>query len=354
MTVNRWPSAGAGLLTAGLLALAGGTALFFVTAPRAAEPPPQPPAPEQPSSPPKKLTAEEYRQKYPFESLAERLAYEEGPAKELKNGGTAPALSADTLNRLDAADKPRAPLGQDMRRKTLEILHSDEAQKFIDREGFGVSRLPRPSLLYLELPPGPTIPFDKPGAAVNPDREPRETLRSGKAEGRMPSLDLLGSFHQLGGRDNFASPGSFGYVKDREHVAGFQSHQFRRMPNLGDFQARPKEGEAAKEKWLVTRLELVSLLRHKEPAVYVAAELPRMDTLNKGRLRPLADFEGRALAALRGGEEVVTEATTNHIRMLGALRASTQCLDCHQVRRGDLLGAFSYDLQRDPPLKTGE
>jgi hypothetical protein len=345
MTVNRWPSAGRGWLTAGLVALAGGAALFFATAPRAAEPPPQAP---------KKLTAEEYRRKYPFESLAGRLAYEDGPARELKNGGEAPPLSADALNRLDAADNPRARLGQDMRRKTLEILHSDEAQKFVDREGFGVSRLPRPSLLLLELPPAPTIPFDKPGEAVNPDREPRETLRPGKAEGRMPSLDLLGSFHQVGGRDNFANPVGFGYARDREHVAGFQSHQFRRMAHLGDFQAGLREGAAAKEKWLVTRLELVSLLRYKEPAVYVSAELPRMDTLNKDRVRPLSDFEGSALAALRGGEEVVTEATTNHIRMLGALRASTQCLECHQVRRGDLLGAFSYDIQRDPPLKTGQ
>jgi hypothetical protein len=354
MTVNRWPSVRGGLLTAGLLALAGGAALFFATAPHAAEPPPQPPAPEQPSAPRKKLTAEEYRQKYPFESLAGRLAYEEGPARELKNGGAAPPLSADALNRLDAADKPRAPLGQDMRRKTLQILHSDEAQKFIDREGFGLARMPRPSLIYLELPPAPTIPFDKPSEAINPDREPREALRAGKLGGRMPSLDLLGSFHQLGGRENFASAGSFGYVKDREHVAGFQSHQFRRMPNLGAFQARPKEARAAKEKWLVTRLELVSLLRHTEPAVYVSAELPRMDTLNQDRVRPLSDFEGRALAALRGGEDVVTEATTNHIRMLGALRASKQCLECHQVRRGDLLGAFSYDMQRDPPHQTGQ
>ena len=133
MSVTRWPSPGRGLLTAGLLTLAGGAALFFATAPRAAEPPPQPPAPGQPPSPRQKLTAEEYRRKYPFESLAGRLAYEEGPARELKDGGAAPPLSADARNRLDAADAPRAALGQDMRRKTLEILHSDEAQKFIDR-----------------------------------------------------------------------------------------------------------------------------------------------------------------------------------------------------------------------------
>src|SRR5262249_56235088 len=130
------------------------------------------------------------------------------------HAGETPPLSPDALNRLDAADNPRARLDRDMRRKTLEILHSDEAQKFIDREGFGVSRLPRPSLIYVELPPGPTIPFDKPGEAVNPDREPRETLKPGKAEGRMPSLDLLGSFHELGGRDNFARPAPFGHLND--------------------------------------------------------------------------------------------------------------------------------------------
>jgi hypothetical protein len=30
--------------------------------------------------------------------------------------------------------------------------------------------------------------------------------------------------------------------------------------------------------------------------------------------------------------------------MLGSLRAAKQCLDCHNVQRGELLGAFSYRL----------
>ncbi len=318
MPLNRQP-------TAGLLALAGGVALLVVTGPQGAEPPPQQPAAAQPAAPPRKLTAEEYRRLYPFESLAGRLAYEEEPAAELRRAGNGPPLSAEARGQLDAADRPHALRVQDLRRKTLEILHSDEAQKFIDREGFGVSRMPRPSLFYLDLPPAPAIPFGKRGTALDSDRETAATLGAGSSDGRMPSLDLLGTFHQLGGRDNFASPASLGFVKDRGHVAGFQSHRFRRMPALGDFRPGPKGGDAAKETWLVTRLELVSLLR------------------------PLSEFEGRGLGALRAGEDVMTEATTNHIRMLGALRASAQCLDCHQVRRGDLLGAFSYDLQRDPP-----
>ena len=32
-------------------------------------------------------------------------------------------------------------------------------------------------------------------------------------------------------------------------------------------------------------------------------------------------------------------------RMFGALRATKQCLKCHDAARGDLLGAFSYTLR---------
>jgi hypothetical protein len=124
------------------------------------------------------------------------------------------------------------------------------------------------------------------------------------------------------------------------------------MPEFRDPQPPGKVKEPPKERWLITRLELVSLLKHKEPAVYVSGELPRMEDLKKSKTRPPSEFEAKALKALRDGEDVVTEATTNHIRMVGALRASKQCLECHQVRRGDVLGAFSYDLLRDPPLKA--
>jgi hypothetical protein len=54
-------------------------------------------------------------------------------------------------------------------------------------------------------------------------------------------------------------------------------------------------------------------------------------------------FERRALDA---GDDTVTENSANELVMLGALRAATPCMKCHQVERGDLLGAFSYVLQR--------
>ena len=54
------------------------------------------------------------------------------------------------------------------------------------------------------------------------------------------------------------------------------------------------------------------------------------------------------MAELRGGKEVYIRSKDNVIRMLGALRASDDCLKCHtDSRKGDLLGAFSYTLKAE-------
>ncbi len=102
------------------------------------------------------------------------------------------------------------------------------------------------------------------------------------------------------------------------------------------------------EQWAVRRMELVSLLKHDRPQVYVSSELPRMDKMDDTPVRDLGEFETGALAKLKAGEDVVTRASLNRIEMLGALRASKSCLQCHNVERGQLLGAFSYSLVRDP------
>jgi mono/diheme cytochrome c family protein len=123
---------------------------------------------------------------------------------------------------------------------------------------------------------------------------------------------------------------------------------------MGD-QGPPLSGlapAAPKERWLVSRLELVSVWKSETPAVYASGSLPRMQELKTAKTRPLTDFEAKALKALREGEEVVTEATPNEIRMVGAVRAAKQCTACHEVKRGTLLGAFSYDLRRDPPVRV--
>ena len=40
--------------------------------------------------------------------------------------------------------------------------------------------------------------------------------------------------------------------------------------------------------------------------------------------------------------------------MLGSLRATKECLQCHRVEHGALLGAFSYELLRDPQIDPSD
>ena len=83
--------------------------------------------------------------------------------------------------------------------------------------------------------------------------------------------------------------------------------------------------------------------------MYVLDHLPRMDQLSSDNAptRPLDAFEIAALEQLRTKEDVVVEHKGDQYRMLGSLRAAKQCLDCHSVQRGELLGAFSYVLREN-------
>jgi hypothetical protein len=64
--------------------------------------------------------------------------------------------------------------------------------------------------------------------------------------------------------------------------------------------------------------------------------------------RSLDEFEARALERIRGENDLVVEETAGRIHMLGSLDAGNDCLPCHTVPRGFLLGAFSYVLVPDP------
>jgi hypothetical protein len=121
-------------------------------------------------------------------------------------------------------------------------------------------------------------------------------------------------------------------------VAGFEPHQFRATPELA----------GVNERWVVVRLELVSLLKHKEPVAYATDALPNLTDSDNAPTRPLNLLEKKAINSLREGDDLATETSGDRIRMVGSLRASKQCLECHEVKRGDLLGAFSWELQRQP------
>jgi hypothetical protein len=96
----------------------------------------------------------------------------------------------------------------------------------------------------------------------------------------------------------------------------------------------------------IDRVELVSLLTDYEPSAYVLDEMATPSLVRQAERRPLDDFERRGLDAVRRGEELVwtREAPT---RMFGAIRAKESCLECHPgAKAGDLLGAFTYYLNK--------
>jgi hypothetical protein len=257
---------------------------------------------------------------YPYQSMAERLP-------EPKRGPTRLELPPAAESRLAAIEAKVADEVSQRREFKLMVLHEYTVRRFVDSPGAGISRM----LIINDwgLSEGISrgqIPL-QPGTPSKAMWSPGDT-RSGAAGDKAPLGRLLESSIV-----EFAHPGGFGYFKDRRHVAGFDPHRFVRLVPSTD------------EKWEVERLELVSLLLHEEPAVYVSERLPAMDQTHGTPVRPLDRFERYGLDALGRGEDLFVSEAGDRLRMMGAVRSAKQCVACHSGRRGDLLGAFSYTLK---------
>ncbi len=194
----------------------------------------------------------------------------------------------------------------------LKQLHEATVLSFINSLGFGVERrVFLPGWLY--LPEADPIPFRAPlNSAASDTGLQRLTVE--------PDAKNLEKMHHKGVLD-FVNPPGFGYIIDREHVHGFQPHHFHSVPEVTN-------------PWQVQRIELVSLLMHETPVVYVSQNLPRMQELAGAPHRPLTAFEEQALAKLRKGSDLVTEHSGEAIRVLGGIRALKQCCPMPQCRIG--------------------
>jgi hypothetical protein len=240
----------------------------------------------------------ELRDRHPFEPLAARLPVA-APAP-------APAFDPLALVRTEGEiDRQLSGPGDGRRRWALTRLHEEKLALFASNPGFGRLRM-------LPLQPGEFMLGDR--------RGPVASFWLDRAGDHRTAADL----HREAVAD-FAYPEGFGLVRDGT-VAGFQSHGLSAV-------------SAA-----VERIDLIGLVLAAEPRVYVTESLPRMDELRAAATRPPDPFEAAALARLGAGEELVSGAAG---RLVGAVRAGRQCLDCHAGERGRLLGAFSYRLR--PP-----
>ena len=287
------------------------------------------------------------RSEYPIVSLRERLAYEEhGGRRRLSKEvrftlpDSHPELARtieDTEYRLE-----RSFWGTQGRRESAEAMmraHHGFVLEFIRSDDFGVVRARNLPLRrdYLELPePAPVL------ACVPPDYE---TISREALSENTPKPPPLAEFHTRS-VVNFANAPGLGYANSLDEVVAFQPHGFRFAPQWPEHSGRTLR---------VMHVQLVSLLKHDTPAVYLSENLPRMAELSSAtaETRPLDDFEVEALQKLHDGRELVIDDHPDHIRMFGAIRSLRQCTTCHETtRRGELLGAFSY-LFRDVRLAAG-
>lgn len=317
---------------------------------------------------------QELLSKYPAVDLTPRLAYEQPAFIEFPAaaGMTSVAIgpkdsppynyrSLDDLNEklrsyleLSNMRLERETTSRRMAFQALTKVHEGFVADFISQPGVGRSRVPGLRLLRkanfvdewegirLDIPPalikqpGSKVAssFSADGTYVEKDppvEQPSDQFVP--ARERPHLLDV--HFHNVA---NFVPLNSLGGVDGKLRSRGFDAHAFH---------LSPEDSERRSHEWRLSRLELVSLLKHHPAAVYVSDHLPAMDELRDAPTRPLSSFEADAIGQLVKGEDLVTDfSAEGELTMVGSIRAINNCRECHRVPTGGLLGAFSYKLQR--------
>ena len=260
------------------------------------------------------------RQDYPLESLEERL-----PVRVASNA--TPPKNTEELEMMENAVES----DRHNRAQHLRMLHERSVSEFVGRAGFGVGRMVRLGTNREAIEDNPRDDSTVP----QPDYFNPYTHPSGELSEKPTQWDSvrMSRFHFDGVLD-FLNPKGFGYFKNRREVAGFQNHGM-------------SKAQVAPAPWLAAKIELIGVVIHEKPVAYLSANLPKMDELRKALTRPLDAFEMEALEKLRKGEDLFARGTADKARMVGAIRATKQCLECHGASRGDLLGAFSYGFRRE-------
>ncbi len=105
--------------------------------------------------------------------------------------------------------------------------------------------------------------------------------------------------------------------------------------------------EDKKQQWKMRKINLVGLVKHPEPVVYLTDKVPNMKDVKDVPTRELDAFEKAALESLRGGESVKAEKHGKEMRMVGPIYAGNSCVKCHD-QKGEMLGAFTYHLELVP------
>jgi len=257
----------------------------------------------------------------------------------------------------DAKKAKHAPIAT-LRDRMLQSYHGKTTDIFTSIPGFGDERM---------VPLYKYVPFQVPDLSTNevevekeitpPQllkdvfadslhgfREPGKPLPARKAGGFDPVKGRYVGF----GRANSGGPGPRGAGGGEAIRHGLQLRLLDLIGLIDPDGPRAYSGGKAFEMVRVP-FEKAQPLAGKNGNVFLNEKAPtRPDNLGKAETakletRPLDIFESTGVAELTDGKDLFIRTRGNVIRMLGALRATEQCLDCHTDRKkGDLLGAFSY------------
>jgi hypothetical protein len=220
-----------------------------------------------------------------------------------------PQLTEQSAKRVEVVEKALNDPSSELRK-----LHKIAVDTFISKADFGRSRIPLPEELYKHVP--------KDWSLEDLEKQPNVDAKE------IERLHLISMM-------TFATPALAGKktTADKGHV----------VANL-----------KLPSNWRLHSLGLVGLLLHKQPVVYTTTNEVRMQDLARTKKRAIDFLEEAGLDDLRRGEDFYVREKDGELRMLGAIRATQQCMKCHDVERGHLLGAFSYTMTKAPtpnPIK---
>src|SRR5262249_48802897 len=156
--------------------------------------------------------------------MSERLAYEKKAA-----GKSAVAFIPQTTkskNDLAISLEDDRGGGMPIRVWYLRQLHEEMTNAFVASEGFGVGRMIRVGPRSLQLQ---NEQIEEEHRAVKMESATGDEWKPGNRATSdpvgQPQRDQLGNFHQSN-TIGFVNEKGFGYIKDRNHVAGFIPHEF--------------------------------------------------------------------------------------------------------------------------------
>ncbi|MBB3208279.1 hypothetical protein FHS27_004107 [Rhodopirellula rubra] len=213
----------------------------------------------------------------------------------------------DSVVSIDEAEIDLDPLQIELFETTPDALHRANTEGFRAADGLGISRGGRHVLIGDDA-----VRFIEDANAFSDERAD------------PTAKNPYGMWGALGTR-----------AKDAEH------------PTLSKMSGEYLRGQDS-DVWKLDLVQLVSLDRFSQPVAYDESELPKMHCLKSDQVptRLLNAFETQAAERLRAGENLIVERTASRVSMLGAIRASDQCVDCHAAEPDELLGAFTYHLFR--------